>query len=266
MKDKIFQSEDAISNARFLWSDRYKGAEFCIASGSIITGKGTAYSDLDLIVVFPHLKTAYRESFTFNDMPVEVFVHDYETIQFFMDDDHKNYRESLPHMVSSGKVIPEENETSLKLRSFASALLQKRPESFDPAAHEPLRYSISDLIDDLRGERPPEEQRAILYSLYPMMGELALRHAGQFVSKGKHLARKLKVFCPTEFENLENIMHAAHCDAIKSDHMTQLENMVNALGGFLFDGYKQSAPTEKRSKPLWMEVELRKGARNDFQM
>ncbi len=52
-----------------------------MASGSIIQGVGTKYSDLDSIVVFSTIEAAYRESFLLDDMPVDAFVHDYETLQ-----------------------------------------------------------------------------------------------------------------------------------------------------------------------------------------
>ena len=47
-----FTPEAALANAEEIFLSRYKGAEFCVATGSIIQGIGTQYSDLDLIVVF----------------------------------------------------------------------------------------------------------------------------------------------------------------------------------------------------------------------
>lgn len=243
-----FSSQNAIDAARTIFLERYNGAEFCIAAGSIVSGQGTTRSDLDLVVVFPHTPFAFRESFTFEGMPIEVFVHDHETIQFFM---HNG--ESLPDMIARGVVLPDTTDTTRQLQNYAMNLLKMGPKSVTPEEEQALRYFISDLIDDLKGCRPPEEQRAILYKLYPRMGELALRKAGKFRSEGKHLARKLREFCPETLHDLENVMKAAHEDAFDSMHIRILENRLENLGGFLFDGYRLDAPKEKRANPLWRQ-------------
>ncbi|NTU50080.1 MAG: nucleotidyltransferase domain-containing protein [Desulfobulbaceae bacterium] len=246
--------EEAVTNAKSLWLSRYKGAEFCIAAGSIITGNGTTLSDLDLVVIYPQLESAYRESFYFADMPIETFVHDYETIQAFMDTDYEESHASIIHMIVTGIAIPKESAASAKLKKYASVLLEQGPQVYDPHKHGALRYAVTDLIDDLRGDRPNDERRAILYALYPKIGELALRHSGKFISSGKHLARKLKEHCPSILSDLETIMDAAHSKGLESKHIDQLENIVKASGGLLFEGYHQKAPKEKRATPTWLDA------------
>lgn len=252
MNVKIFKPEDAIKTAAKLKNEKYKHAEFCIAAGSIVAGSATAFSDLDLVVIFPALDSAFRESFVHNDMPIEAFVHDYETIQAFMDADYNEAHSSIIHMIASGKVIPTENKTAQLLKDYASKLMEKGPENLGTLKHETLRYFITDLIDDLRGQRPPEEQRAILYMLYAKIGQLALRQAGQYISDGKHLARKLKSSFPSLLNDLEDIMRAAHTEGIARSHIQKLEDIARSLGGPLFEGYKQNAPANKRASPRWL--------------
>jgi len=55
-----------------------------LLAGSIVRGEGTPHSDLDLVVIFDRLPNAYRESFYFGDLPVEAFVHDPETLNYFL--------------------------------------------------------------------------------------------------------------------------------------------------------------------------------------
>ena len=43
-------------------------------------GQATETSDLDLVVVYERLEAAYRESFVHGGWPIEVFVHDPETL------------------------------------------------------------------------------------------------------------------------------------------------------------------------------------------
>ncbi len=252
---KKFEAEDAVSNAKIILSERYPDAQFGIAAGSIVLGKGTVASDLDLVIIFSQITAAFRESFIFNGMPVEAFIHDYETIQAFMDEDY-NAHAAIIHMVASGQIIPSQDETAIKLKEYASALMKKGPEQTDQTKIKALRYFISDKIDDLRGERSAEEQRAILYALYPQIGELALRQAEKFVANGKHLAKRLQESCPALFESFEDIMKAAHTKRLGTEHIQKLDELLTSLGGHLFDGYKLDAPPDKRAKARWLEWTL----------
>ena len=74
-------NNDVLDAAHAIWSQRYSGADVVLAAGSIVRGEATAYSDLDLVVVYSKLPCAYRESFSFHGLPVEAFVHDPETLE-----------------------------------------------------------------------------------------------------------------------------------------------------------------------------------------
>jgi len=248
-----YTPEIAISNAEALFSSRYKGSEFCVASGSIIQGYGTAHSDLDLVVIFQKIETAFRESFLFNGLPVEAFVHDYETIQAFMDGDYEEGHASMQHIIATGKIIPHETEAAIKLRRYAKKIVSSGLKEPKPETIDILRYAVTDLIDDLKGKRPLSKQRSILYSIYQKIGELRLRVGGQFLGSGKHLARNLKHCDPLFFDQLESIMLNAHADGVTPKDIILLQSLLQPLGGRLFDGYKQDAPSNKRSKVKWLE-------------
>lgn len=248
-----FTARDAVTRAQEILAQRYRGAEFCIAAGSIVRGQGTIRSDLDLIVVFQRIDHAFRESFTFREMPVEAFVHDHETIQAFINEDYEDGQASIMNMIVTGTVLPQETGTSRKLKEYSKSLLENGPQPLSREQEQTLRYFISDLIDDLQGERTPPEQRAIFYKLYPQIGELALRRAGKFSSTGKHLARNLEEHCPMIFNTLENLMIQIHNRPVTPAQIKALKGIVEDLGGFLFDGYRRDAPKEKRSKPIWLE-------------
>lgn len=48
-------------------------------------GQGTPHSDLDVVVVLDSLPAAYRESLNQREWPVELFVHDRETLAYFFE-------------------------------------------------------------------------------------------------------------------------------------------------------------------------------------
>ncbi len=42
-------------------ASKYSAARVIFLAGSVVRGEGTAYSDLDLVVIFDKLPAAYRE-------------------------------------------------------------------------------------------------------------------------------------------------------------------------------------------------------------
>src|SRR4051794_40453736 len=95
--------ERIIDVANAIRTDRYKDAGATFAAGSIVRGEGTPFSDLDLVVVYAHLPSAYRESFRFDGYPVEAFVHDPTTLEyFFLEVDRPSGVPTLPQMIAEG--------------------------------------------------------------------------------------------------------------------------------------------------------------------
>lgn len=246
-----FSAEQALSYAAELLTQRYVGAEFCLAAGSIVHGHAGEHSDLDLVVLFRELKCAFRESFQYRSMPVEAFVHDYETIQAFMDSDYRSAHPVIIHMIATGKVVGAETEISRRLQGYARALFDVGPEQTTETKSKALRYAASELIEDLRDDRTPHEVRAILYGLYETLGELRLRKSRSYIGTGKHLARMLRACDPAFAETLDGVMIAAHAGGLRGEHVAQLVALLDTLGGQLFDGYRQDAPAEMREKARW---------------
>src|SRR3989442_7023685 len=110
--------------AKAICADRYPDAAVAFAAGSLVRGEGTAYSDLDLVVVYANVASAYRESFRFEGYPVEVFVHDLDTLEFFFFEvDRPSGVPSLPQMVVEGIEIPAPNDVSQAMKEPAPALI-----------------------------------------------------------------------------------------------------------------------------------------------
>jgi len=94
--------------AKEIFSTRYPDARVVFLAGSIIRGEETPHSDLDLVVIFDKLPNAYRESFHLWGFPVEAFVHDPETLNYFMLElDRPAGIPSLAQMVLEGIEVPD---------------------------------------------------------------------------------------------------------------------------------------------------------------
>src|SRR5262245_32015520 len=116
-------NEPIIAAANAIQAERYSNAAAVFAAGSILRGEGTPFSDLDLVVVFAQLPCAYRESFTFEGYPVEAFVHDPETLEyFFLEIDRPSGIPALPQMVVEGIEVPASSELSRELKRRAAAV------------------------------------------------------------------------------------------------------------------------------------------------
>lgn len=253
MNLRSFTKEEVLARAAEIYRTRYADAIFCVAAGSIIQGEGTIGSDLDLIVLYEKLDHGYREAFFFEGLPVEVFVHDPETLQAFIDSDHKSAHSAMFHMLATGVVLPEECEISGKLRRYGQMKLDAGAPPMTAEREASLRYVISDRIDDLKGERPLYEQRALLYSIYENMAELLLRKKGQFLAMSKRIPRQMKDADPAFMQTLDKVMVAGHQETgVTAAEIQILEDLLTQLGGYNFDNYYRAAPADMRKKAEWL--------------
>ncbi len=243
-------SPPILDTARAIRALRYSGAEAVFAAGSIVRGEGTAYSDLDLVVVFPRLEAAYRESFRFDGLPVEAFVHDPETLEyFFVAVDRQSGIPTLPQMVFEGVEIPEPTELSERLKRRAADLMAAGPPILDDEAEQRLRYLVSDLLDDLRAPRSRDELIATGARLYEQLADYHLRRRGLWSAKGKAIPRVL--------ERVDGALAARYGDAFAALFSTSdsaavirlTEELLHAAGGTLFEGFRLEAPSNWRKTP-----------------
>ncbi len=149
---------------------KYPSAEFAFLSGSIVRGEGTAFSDLDVVVIFENLPNAFRESFYFRKFPVETFVHTPETLNYFFETDAKTFVPSLAAMVAEGIEIPVKNALSHKLKYLAKEFLNNPPK-FSAEEIRNFRGWLTDLTDDIRAPRSKEELTASGTTLYGAMAD-----------------------------------------------------------------------------------------------
>jgi predicted nucleotidyltransferase len=241
MQQRIIEAAHAIR------SGRYPDAGAVFAAGSIVRGEGTAYSDLDLVVVYGTLACAYRESFTHDGLPVEAFVHDPETLEyFFVELDRPSGIPSLPQMVMEGIEIPSPNELTRVLKRRAAALIAAGPPALDEDRERRARYSVSDLVDDLRDPRSREELVATGSHLYEQLADYHLRRIGAWSARGKAIPRALRradpELCVRYDRSFDRLFKSGDAGAV----IQLAEDLLRPAGGLLFEGYKSDAPAAWR--------------------
>jgi len=242
--------EDLIKITRQILDDRYPGADVIFLAGSLLRGEGTPYSDLDLVVIFEQLPHAWRESFNFQGYPVEAFVHDPETFNYFIFEfGRPSGHSSMAHMVAEGVEVPGPTKISQSLKRITADLIAMGPPKLSDEDERKLRYTITNLIDDIRQPRSREELLASGAELYGALANYYFRANGLWSAVNKSILRRLgkadPELCSRFREGFDKLFAGG-----KSDKVIALaEEILKRHGGFLFDGYKREASTDCR-KPL----------------
>lgn len=241
----LSSAESALELAGEIVKRRYSGAACAFAAGSIMRGQGTTSSDIDLVVVFERLDAAWRESFVQEGVPVEAFVHDPSTLAWFMDEDARNGHPVLAHMVAEGLPIGDNEALALSLKQASAERMLKGPGPLTDERSKELRYIITDLVEDLRGDRTASEIRAIAASLFQPLADLVLLGRGVWSGKGKWVPRLLNQYdskLAVEFDE-------AFCSAANGQGSVLLafaEREQSRNGGAFFAGDRRQAPASAR--------------------
>ncbi|ANM11213.1 MULTISPECIES: nucleotidyltransferase domain-containing protein [unclassified Rhizobium] len=241
---KHILAERALAAARRCFANRYTGAAFAYATGSLLRGEGTAFSDIDLVVVFSSVERAWRESFTHEGFPVEAFVHDEETLAHYIHADAESGCPVMASMVATGRVVGPDIKRAHLVQAKAAAMLAAGPQPLAGARYDMLRYQVTDLAD-LRGTRPPEEIAAIAAQLYQKLADLILLGRGEWTGRGKWAPRligRLDAQLAAEFDAAFRL--AAGGEGARL--LAFADGELALHGGRYFEGFRQDAPLEAR--------------------
>lgn len=245
----MLSPDDAAALVERILADRYPGADVGFAAGSLVRGDGTEGSDLDLVILFPALPHARRESFVAEGTPVEVFLHDPETLAFTFKEGADLGRPGMISMVADGRLCGPRPEAGRGWRRNARKLMRDGPPPMDAARRDSLRYHITDRVDDLRDPRPAEQLVALGAQLYDPIAELILRGAGRWAGNGKWIPRHLRGLDPQVAERFVAAFDALYARGDPGPLIGFAECALAPHGGWLFEGYQSAWPATNRIAP-----------------
>jgi hypothetical protein len=228
-------------------STHYPEADAAFVAGSFMRGQGSPTSDIDLVVLHPSLPQAYRESFLFQNTPVEAFVHDPETLSWFLEHDRQDGHPALIGMLLEGVLIGPHQKTADDFKQHAAQLFAAGPPPLSPDALERLRYAITDKLDDLAADRSPSERIAIGAALYPLLAELLLRGNRQWNGSGKWNARLLHQFDTSLAHQFGSAFLSLYNGSDTQAVLQLADTLLAPHGGRLFANYHSSAPADWRT-------------------
>jgi hypothetical protein len=228
-----------------LHRERYPEADVVFLAGSVVRGEGTKTSDLDIVVAYESLPNAYRDSYFYGGWPVEAFVHDHQTLEYFIQKvDAPSGVPSLAAMVSEGIELPSATALSQRLKNMANSFLQAGPTQWSAKEIDSSRYIISDLIEDLREPRTQSEMYAIAVQLYNAISNHFFRRKGMWSAKGKTIPRRLREIDAIFADKFESAFESVFARSKTGDLISLADALLSAHGGFLFEGHKLEAPQE----------------------
>jgi hypothetical protein len=177
---------------------------------------------------------------------VEAFVHDPETLEyFFLEMDRPSGVPALPQMVVEGVEIPGPNDMSVALKKRAAALLAAGPPTLDAETEQRWRYIVTNLLDDLRDARSHDERVGTGARLYEQLADYYLRRRGLWSAKGKGIPRTLQRADPElsvkYCQSFDDLFKLGDAQSV----IQVAEELLQASGGPLFEGYRADAP------PTW---------------
>jgi predicted nucleotidyltransferase len=177
--------------AHAVLQEKHPNAMGAFWAGSIARGEGTPTSDIDLVIIYPHLERAWRDSFYHQDQFCETFVHDLVSIEQFFASDAQRGVPSLINMVFEGKPLLD-NPVHMQLKLKAQAILAKGPDPWTEDQINRSRYTAADLMDDLLGAGSHADRIAIGMLLYQHSFEHLRRSRQKWSARGKHIVRTLR--------------------------------------------------------------------------
>ncbi|NPV00466.1 MAG: nucleotidyltransferase domain-containing protein [Brevinematales bacterium] len=240
---------DYIEIAKEIRNEKYPDSDSVLLAGSIVRNEETKYSDLDIIVIYKCLQKAYRESFIYSGVLVETFVHDPETIDYFLEKyDKSSSSSALSQMIVEGIEIPYSTPLSREIKKKAHGYILAGPNELDEQTNNNMRYAITNLIDDIRDYKNKSELLGTLSYLYISLSEFYFKANGCWAGTDKYVSRLMKKYNA----DLENKVFDAFNTAIKDENIDKVikitEDILKPFGGFLFDGYRFDATEEMRMR------------------
>lgn len=238
-----------ISAAKDLFETRYQGADVVLVAGSVVRGEASAHSDLDLVVIFPSVRAAYRESFTHMGWPVEAFIHDLETLRyFFYRIDQPQGSSTLCEMVKEGLEVPGPCAATVEAKKLANEVLQQGPPALTFEEIEDRRYHISELVDDLRDPRTRHELNAAAARVYGELADFYCRSRGGWTGAGKGILKRMRSIDPSMARRFSEAFDLLFQHGQPGPVINLSEEMLAPYGGFLFDAYRREVPPSWRGK------------------
>lgn len=228
--------------ARALVRDRFPEARQAWLAGSVVHGRATATSDLDVTVLLDETDVR-RESLVHEGWPVELFVHTAASVRHFVGVDLARRRPTMARLVATGVPLLA-GDAGADLVAECAAALAAGPGPLPAADLALARYALSDLLDDLEGVAGGPLATAVAVETWRSSAELLLASSDRWGGTGKWLVREVEALDADLGTTYASRLDSALRDALGGDpeRLTSVaDEVLDRVGGRLWAGYTASA-------------------------
>lgn len=226
---------DPVSVARAFVHHTHPDAGVSILGGSAGTGKATANSDLDIVIMYPNGNSNYVETTRYQGWVVEAFVHTPDSVSFWYEKERVDRYAVLGDMVANG-VLLTDHGTGALLQEGARRYMEKGPEPLTDTERGIRRYDLSNSLDDLHGSTDPAEKFAISADVFRQAVELLLLDETAWLGKGKWMVRRLEQLP----QNPLALQLLAWAGSGNHDELTLARvasEVLRSAGGYVMEGF-----------------------------
>lgn len=247
MKINFRDLPDPLQTIQKLIQERYDSAMAIFWAGSVSQNQGTPASDLDLIIVFKEIPNAYREAFIYEGWPIDVFIHDPDTLRYFFEESRVgNGISGLISMILNSHEVLAPNDFSSNIKTLAREALKRGPAEWSKEQIDKERFLITDILDDIKFPASKEEQIASAAHLFEPLIQFYFRAQKKWCASGKSIIRYLQMDNPDLALKFTKSFEAL----FQAGDATGVELVVNKIlapyGGLLWDGFKSNASKEAK--------------------
>jgi predicted nucleotidyltransferase len=228
--------DNYIDIAKKIVKEKYGNCHGALMAGSIVRGQATERSDIDLIIYHDKISKAYRESYYYEGVPIEVFVHSKTSFDYFFKYDCNRKMPSLPLMVLESEIIKDCHYFAF-LKEKAKEIYLSGPGKLSKDELDFKRYFITDLKDDLIGSKDEFEILLIVNALLVKLHEFYLLSKNQWIGQGKWIKRSLAKYDSDFAIRFEEASLNFYSLRDKSIIIDLIDEILLPYGGDYFQGF-----------------------------
>ncbi|MFE8887607.1 nucleotidyltransferase domain-containing protein [Pseudarthrobacter enclensis] len=229
---------DPVSVARSFVAYAHPAAELSILGGSAGTGKATANSDLDIVILYPNGNSNYAETTRYQGWVVEAFVHTPDSVAFWYEKERAARCAVLGDICANGVLLTNRGGGE-SLQQGARDYMERGPEPLSSHERDIRRYDLSNSLDDLRGTTEPAERYAISTEVFCQVVELLLLHEGAWLGKGKWMVRRLEQLPQNQLAAQLLSWASSKHDALELAEIAS--EVLRQAGGYVMEGFVRGA-------------------------
>ena len=233
---------DPTDLARQLVAERFPDARAAWLGGSVVRGDASPTSDLDITVLLDGPPAPVRKSLEYDGWPVELFVHTEKSLAYFADKDQQRRQPTMMRLVGESVVLLDTDGSGARLQVACRAEVAAGPRALTTAELDLLRYTITNLLDDL-ADASGDERTAIASFLWQDAAHLLLTGARHWSGSGKGLLREVVAYDTAHgTDHARALMHGVR--ATDDSLAKAVDRILAAHGGRLFAGFELAAAPE----------------------